>query len=325
MTHSFKLSRRIARLRVPVFAAILLTAIGCNETDSFNPDSSSPAGPTDQTPGTAVEVTADEGYAPNSFAGGIPFGTWRLPTEQYGTRFNGAVLIASRTNVMKQLAAIKARGGRVALNLAGGKQANFKDSKGHFSLSMWQDRVAHYRGLDFSSYVKDGTIIGHYLIDEPNDKANFGGVPVSPATIEAMAKFSKQLWPSMPTIARTWPAYLAEYNGKFQYLDAAWALYHAARFPNARAFIAENVQKAQAKGLALVVGLNIIDGSPSKGNMSASQLKEYGSALLSSSYPCAFISWQYRDSYMAPSSIKDAMSDLRRQAQNRGSKSCRAS
>jgi hypothetical protein len=39
MTHGFKLSRRMARFRVPVAAALVLTIAGCNETDSFNPDS----------------------------------------------------------------------------------------------------------------------------------------------------------------------------------------------------------------------------------------------------------------------------------------------
>ena len=43
MTFTFKLSRRIARLRAPVFAACLFTLVSCNGTDSLEPDNSAPA------------------------------------------------------------------------------------------------------------------------------------------------------------------------------------------------------------------------------------------------------------------------------------------
>jgi hypothetical protein len=56
--------------------------------------------------------------------------------------------------------------------------------------------------------------------------------------------------------------------------------------------------------------------------MSASQVRDWGSALLSNSYPCAFISWKYDSRYLT-SSVKDAMNDLRNKAESRSSKSCR--
>ena len=37
MSHSFKLSRRIARFRAPLRAAMVLTLLGCDSTDSLNP------------------------------------------------------------------------------------------------------------------------------------------------------------------------------------------------------------------------------------------------------------------------------------------------
>jgi len=59
--------------------------------------------------------------------------------------------------------------------------------------------------------------------------------------------------------------------------------------------------------------------------MNATEVQTYGSALLSSSYPCAFISWQYNSTYLSSSSIKSAMDVLRNKAQNRSAKTCRAS
>ena len=40
--------------------------------------------------------------------------------------------------------------------------------------------------------------------------------------------------------------------------------------------------------------------------MTASQVKAWGSALLSNSYPCAFISWKYNTDYLSGTGIKSA-------------------
>jgi hypothetical protein len=71
--------------------------------------------------------------------------------------------------------------------------------------------------------------------------------------------------------------------------------------------------------------MNVIKGgTPNGTQMSASEVKEWGSTLLSSTYPCAFISWQYSSSYLNNSGIEDAMSYLRNKAENRSSRSCRS-
>jgi hypothetical protein len=134
-----------------------------------------------------------------------------------------------------------------------------------------------------------------------------------------MAKYSKQLWPNMPTIVRVDATYLA-YNHR--YLDAAWAQYVTRKGTPAE-YIRRNVDAAQDRGLALVTGLNVIKGGPNGSRMSPSQVRDFGSTLLASSYPCAFISWQWRD-VVNNSSYRDAMNVLRNKAENRGSKSCRS-
>jgi hypothetical protein len=314
MTYTFKLSRRIARLRAPAVAALIVAFSGCDNARSFDPEPSDAAG---------QDSAIDNPVASASFAGGIPFGTFALPSTALGDRYNGAQRNIYPQYLLDELAAIKARGGKVALKLSYGDRY-IKDGDGNFSLTKWKGMVDKFKGVNFSSYITDGTIIGHYLIDEPQDVANWNGRPIPQSTLEEMARYSKERWPSMVTIVRTWPDYLDNWSGSYRYLDAAWAQYAANRWPNADAFLKENVSKAKAKGLALVVGLNIIKGSPTKGNMSASQVRSYGSALLGDSYPCAFLSWQYRDSYMT-SSIRDAMRDLRNKAENRSSKTCRGS
>jgi hypothetical protein len=342
MTHNFKLARRIARLRASLFAALILALAGCDNANSLDPAS-------DITPEAVDQALADDpissidedtplleeepeqfaavdvpALASVSFAGGIPFGTSQQPNNEFGSVYNGALRNIYPQFLLSNLSTIRSRGGKVALMFAG-PQHYYKDANGHFSLSKWKARVDRFRNVNFSSYINDGTIIGHYLIDEPQDAANWNGRPIPPSTLEEMARYSKERWPNMVTIARTWPDYLDNWSGSYRHLDAAWAAYVAKRFPDIDQFISSNVSKAKAKGLALIVGLNLRDGSPTKGRMSPSQVKSYGSALLSSTYPCAFISWKYDDNYLSSLSMRDAMRHLRNRAESRSFKSCRGS
>ena len=146
------------------------------------------------------------------------------PLGLYGERYSGGHLNSPPSDLLNSLQTIQSQGGKVVLMFAG-SQIHYKDADGHFSLSLWQARVDRYRGMDFSSYVADGTVIGHYLVDEPNDPVNWNNQPIPGATLEAMAQYSKQLWPAMATVVRVEPAYLAQWNVDYQYLDAAWAQY----------------------------------------------------------------------------------------------------
>jgi len=58
--------------------------------------------------------------------------------------------------------------------------------------------------------------------------------------------------------------------------------------------------------------------------MSPSLIKSAGSALLSSWYPCAFISWRYDTEYLATPGVRDALKYLRAKALQRTYKSCRS-
>ena len=311
MTYTFKLSRRLARLRAPLFAAAILTLVGCGSSDTLAPGSDAPGdAPSTDNPALAT-----------SFAGGIPIGMFAQPTEEFGSRYNGAMRTLGPGELLSQLADIKSRGGRIVLMLAG-SQPNYLNRDGTFSLSMWKERIDRFRGIDFSSYVKDGTIIGHYLIDEPYDPANYGGQAVPGATIDEMARYSKSIWPGMLTIVRSEP-YLIKWSGNYQYLDAAWAQY-LARKGDPTDYINKNVSAAKQMGLGLITGLNLtMGGNPNNTGMSASEIESYGSALLSSSYPCAFLSWQYDERFLSGSGIGAAMDKLRQKAQNRATASCK--
>jgi hypothetical protein len=320
MTHMFKLARRVARLRAAVPVALVAALGACDGTDRLV---NTPDEPAAIAPPTALSLST-------SFRGGIPFGVAHLPTSEYGTIYNGAVRKIYAKYLLADLEAARKAGTRLVLSFAG-VQDNYQNSNKSFSVAKWKAKVDGFRQIDFSSYIADGTIIGHYLFDEPHDPANWGGRTVSPATIEEVAKYSKQLWPTLPTIIRSWPAYLKGY--KYTYLDAAWAQYSERQGP-VGPFLSNNVRDAKAAGLALVVAMNLLDGGtsasgmrgPTRGkySMSASQLRSWGSGLLADPYPCAFISWKYDAKYLGRSDIKSAMAALSQQARQHASRSCSA-
>jgi len=312
---------QLARRALPLLA-LALAAGACDRVDPTEPLTSAPVA-------DAVSVPEVVSFASSNFRGGIPFGVFHLPKEQYGIIYTGSLGNIYPAYLIGYLEAARRSGTKVMLSLPG-STGNFQNSDKSFSMSMWKRQVDRFKDVNFSSYINDGTVIGHYILDEPHDPANWGGRTISPATVDEMAKYSKQLWPNLPTIVRSWPHYLKGYN--FKYLDAAWAQYSERQGPVA-AFIAENVRDAKASGLALVVGMNQLTGGSSKGlrgyydgrySMNASELEAWGSVLLGDSYPCAFISWKYDAGYMGRSDIKTAMSRLAQKAQDRSSKSCRA-
>lgn len=322
MTDIVKLAGRV----LPVL--VLALALGaCDRAD--------PTSPSD-TPEPAIALGAAR-VTPSfarSFRGGIPFGVFHLPKAEYGKVLNGSLANLDPSNLLSYLEAARQSGTRIMLSVVG-RQTHYRNKNSSFSLALWKQRVDRFRGIDFSSYIADGTILGHYMLDEPHDQGNWGGATVSPATLDEMAKYSKQLWPTLPTVVRAWPAYLKGHN--YKYLDAAWAQYSprygasSQRLP-VKEFISKNVSEAKGAGLALVVGLNLLAGGSSRGlegyypsqlAPSASDLREFGSALLESSYACAFISWRYDDRYLSRSDVKAAISDLAEQARSQPYKSCR--
>ena len=258
---------------------------------------------------------------------GIPFGPSHVPTALLGLT-SATLRTANPLTIMDDLAAARRSGTQLVLGLAGNER-RYKDAQGHFSFAMWKARIDRFRGLNFAPYIRDGTIVGHYILDEPHDPTNWGGTVVTRAQVDQLARYSKQLWPSMPTLVRGWPAYLKGYQ--YKYLDAAWAQY-SERFGPINDFIRANVRDAKATGLALVVGLNLLGGggkaqgimgySGRRFAMNAWQVRSWGAALLAEPYVCALIGWKYDERYFARADIKAAIAGLGDKARQHASRAC---
>jgi PKD repeat protein/predicted RecA/RadA family phage recombinase len=300
---------------LPLVLAVSVAACGDADRLPTNVDSGS-GGSVSQ----PVAVPAAPSFTSGS-AGGIPYGVFALPKEKFGDIYNATLSVIWAKYLLGELKDIKARGGQVVLSLTGNEN-NYKDKDGHFSLAMWKARVDAYRGIDFSAYINDGTIIAHYLIDEPNDDTNWNGIAVPASVVEEMAAYSKLLWPKMPTVVRVDPSYLVKAKITYRYLDAAWAQY-VTRKGTPQDYITRNVADAQKLGLALITGMNVRKGDTGGASFSASLIESAGTTLLADPYPCAFISWQYDQFFLERSDIRSAMASLAPKARAHVTRSCR--
>jgi len=306
-------------MRVYALAFSIVIFAGCADADRL--------GPAPEVPDVSATVVAAAGSQP-----GIVFASFGLTPSQLNTVHTGIVRSTSPSEFLSYLSQVRAKGGRVLVKLSGGDQVVRNDDN-TFSLAKWKSMVDRYRKINFSSYVADGTIVGHFLIDEPHFASRWGNKTIPHATLEAAAKYSKQLWPAMPTIVSAPPNWLASTTISYTYLDAGWATYRASTSSSPATWAANQVNKAKSKGLGLVTGLNVLDGGngssgfrgnlPKKWAMSANEVRSYGSTLLAQSYMCGFVMWKYSSTYYNRSDVKSAMADVSAKARSHARTSCR--
>jgi hypothetical protein len=254
---------------------------------------------------------------------GVPYGMFTLPLHRMRAPITGA-----------------ARAGkvRVVLNLGGGKD-NVRGTSGRFDLARWKARIDQYRDVDFAPYVEEGLILAHLLVDEPYAPTEWGGQEISRADLEEMARYSKSIWPTLPTAVRAPPAWLVAGDTTYADLDIAWAQWAGpgragGTWRTPEAFRDENVARAKQLGLGLIVGLNHLNGGdgssgvagtpdhPERWQMSAAELVRLGTLLVETPYACAFVSWRYEADFMARPGITAALDSIAAVAESRGGTSC---
>jgi hypothetical protein len=281
-------------------------------------------------PALAMGSRAGESARP---PGGIAFGPQHLPESLFSSTYTGTVWLASPATVLTRLEAARKARARVILNLSSTKGSQNPD--GSFSLELWKKRVDRFKGMNFEPYIADGTLLGHYLMDEPHSAENWNGKRVPFADIEAAGRYSKQIWPNMTTFVRTHPGFLEGAPFPWVHVDAAWAQYSARR-GDVRAYVESNVASARSLRLGLVIGMNVLTGGASdsgipgyhegKWAMSASQIRAWGSVLAAEPYACAFSMWKYNranPAYFERPDIQAALAEVSRVAANRHRASCR--
>ncbi len=279
---------------------------------------------------------------------GIPLGPPKLPKNLYGGVFTGTKLAVTPASILADLNDARARSMRVFVILVGA-QRHYKQSNGTFDIESWKSLVDEFRGIELDEFVQDGTIVAHQLISEAKAPRQWGGTVIANNLLDEMARYSKEIWPTMPTVLRTDPSDLEEHAAAFgvpwpgwrwRYLDAASARY-LVRKGSVEAFTSNEQASARRQGLAFVAGLNVLSGgngssgieSPRSGRwaMSPAELRSYGSTLLLRTTACAFEMWRYETpgsafedfEYFRRPEISEAVAELAAIAARRRPRPCR--
>jgi hypothetical protein len=341
--------------RATALGLVLMLLGGCGE-NGMSPSSENPTA--GSAPGDSAATAPGDSMAPtdstivptdstfidssgvvtltSSIPPGIVFGAYNMDVEQMTSVLNGTMQGGGLTadNILSRLAYAKSHGFRMVIKLCMGDDKYVKNADGTFSFTKWKALVDRFRSVNLGPYITDGTILGHFLIDEPHRAAKWGK-PIPQSTVEAMAKYSKQIWPGMTTFVRVVPSWLAAAPITYTYLDAGWLQYAWGK-GDVGTMVASEVAIAKSKHLGLMVGLNVLQGGngssgipgTSSGNwaMSASEVRSYGTTLLNQSYACGFYNWSYTLSgptYFARSDIKTVMAELSTKAKAHVKTSCK--
>jgi hypothetical protein len=337
MTFTFKPAPRDACRRARASCLLLLLTLACNAEDRTTP--SAPSMPAPTTPPGTEQPPPTVSRA--SSARGIPFGDLHLPVQRFTAPYTGALRALWPSSTLGELNAARAAGFRIVVSMAGDR-SYYTNSNGTFNMALWRKRIDLYRRLNLQSYASDGTVIGHYLIDEPYCAPCWGGRPIPASQVEEMARYSKSIWPSLPTIVRSPPTLLPQQN--YRYLDIAWAQWEGPlHFPSTRMtpeqFRDRETAAAKARGLGLVFGMNYLDAgdgssriagtyknatSPrvNRWQMSAAEVKRVGALFAAAPYGCAILSWKYSTTFLSRPGMTAAISQVSNVATNRERSSC---
>lgn len=258
---------------------------------------------------------------------GIAMGPLHSPRSKFDAYSGNQITAITPLCLLADLDAARRANMRTFISFTGNEQY-IRDVNG-FSFTKWKERVDRFGGIDLTPYIEDGTILGHILMDEPNDPHNWSGKRVTQAQIEEMAKYSKEVWPTMTTYIRTFPEYLL--GGQYPHLDALW-FHYLDRFAPLDGFIAKHFADVRALGLKIIAGLNVVNGGskdsgipgrgPNKYGMSAAEIREWGGRLMAEPDLCAFVLYEYDEQYMSRPDIKAAIEELAEKARNFPTRNC---
>lgn len=196
------------------------------------------------------------------------------------------------------LPAIRAAGLHVSFRMTDDHAAY--TTAGAFDLTKWEAQVARWDGSGVQTYIDDGTLVGHMLLD---DVATFDAGTPSGDTLDAMGAYSKAHLPGLLTWLRQKPTDLPVPSaGAYRSVDACDAQYEAAE-GDVRAYATAQADAARRLDLGLILGLNIADGGDGSSGqagwraahwaMSAAEIDRYGAVLSDVPTMGAFLAWEY--------------------------------
>jgi hypothetical protein len=342
MPHTLELARRGMRLRAlaAVSGLLAIFAGACNTADNLatgptvaaNFDSSATDSLADDSISAETDATLDAMIsAATATRSGVPYGpfdlykSWDAPAV---SGFSGGVVYASPKGIIKLLKSMRAHRTRAFLKMTGDHQSKYM-TRGRFSYTKWRRATARYNTPAIKAAIKaavaDGTLLGYSMIDEPN-RFNWGRGSTNKAMLDRMARYSKSLFPTLPTAAVV--TYYWRPNERYRVLDAiisqTWA-----PTKSAATYRREAVAAARQNGVKLAFALNILSGPKIKGCrkygrtciMTPRQVRQWATTLGPST--CGMFMWKYQKALYARSDYKRAFKEVAAKLARESRTSCR--
>lgn len=264
---------------------------------------------------------------------GLPFGPFNYENTPDGNVFTGGQTWLSANNAVTTLDLARSRHAHVQVHLNGNHQ-DFVNSDGSFSLSLWKSQLDTFlinlgngnkaTGIaTIQNYVDDGTIIGHFMIDEPQDSCgNWGCNPFNTADIEAAAAYSKAYWPNLATGIGSHPNFLITCtNNCYPDLDYTSSPY-TCKQGDITAWEDTHVTQATQLGIRIAMSLNVVVGGCGGTQtqpvaMTADQVLTWGQQLIAEPYNSMLTLYQYDPTYFGQTDVDAAITQLALQAKAR--------
>jgi hypothetical protein len=279
---------------------------------------------------------------------GTPFGPidlWNSSTTvKWGPApFTGTQNYTDAFGVITQINAARTKHQRLILSMTGGPSTRYT-TNGKFDMTKWKNRMNTYNTSAIKSAiaagVSDGTVIGNQLIDEP-ETPRWGG-NITKATLDAMASYGKNMFPSLPMgVNHGPPSYKWRSSERYHVVDYVLYQYNWwVTTGNITAWRTAVLDRARIDGVRPVFSINILDGgvqdrtgtydcagTGGKGTywpncrMTPTQVTTYGKAL--APYGCAMQMWRYDGTFMSKSANVTAVKSVASLAASLAKKSCR--
>jgi hypothetical protein len=301
---------------------------------------------------SSVTITVPLGTTTPS---GIPFGafdSWDVTTlKPYTNAFTATVGPVNATMILDLIAAARTKHMKLILAMTGGshdKYMSIINGVYQFDMVKWQGTMQTYNTSAIktavASAIADGTIIGNFVMDEPNVSGAGDGNTWGPAgtmtkiRVDSMCGYVKTIFPALPVgVAHGHNTF--EPGNSYRVCEFLLDQY-VWRKGDVTTYRDDGLALARRDGMSILFSVNLLNGGvPDRDGiwdcsgtggmgtyapncrMTPQQVRDWG--ILLGSAGCALTMWRYDGAFVLNADNQQAFNDVRSRLATLPAKSCR--
>jgi hypothetical protein len=288
---------------------------------------------------------------------GIPLGAWAMWSSNSALKPNTAVLTGSFTGtsaggIIDQIATARRLGKKIVLTMAGGAHEPVM-TNGVFDMGKWKAAMQRFNTpairAAIDSGVKDGTVLGNSVMDEPHVHGTGDGNTWGPSgtmtklRVDSMCGYVKAIFPTLP-VGVVHQHLVFEPEKSYKVCDFLVTQYSGpTKVGTATDFRDSGLAYGKRDGIAIAFSMNILNGgiqAPRDGlwncpltttggrgtfdpncRMTASQIRQVGLTLGPAG--CTMLMWRWDEGLGASPAYQQAFKDIVAKLATLPAKSCR--